>query len=83
MAFAGLYCPKLALIEFSVPFLPILAKKYFKMNPMHYSNIEINFWMKIWTLDQCDEGKKLFECDVCTQNFTTKPGLSEHIVAVH
>ena len=46
-AFAGLYCPKLASIEFSEPFLAFLAKKYIKVNPIHYSNIKNNFQMKI------------------------------------
>ena len=53
LAFADLYWPYLALIEFFGQFEVFLVKKYIEMNHFHYSNIKNNFQTKFWTLGQC------------------------------
>ena len=53
LAFADLYWPYLALIEFFGQFEVFLVKKYIEMNHFHYSNIKSNFQTKFWTLGQC------------------------------
>ena len=46
LAFADLYLPYLALIEFFGQLEVFLVKKYIEMNHFHYSNIKNNFQTK-------------------------------------